>query len=194
MSLWTRRDMCVMAGGALPLLFFGQSAANAGQFSWPSAMTLAFDWMEKQFVPAAEAMPEARFFWAPPPSAGAFEGVRNFAEQIMHVCQVNAALAGAIVGKDISKDAALAAPSDKGITRAAVLQYLHSTMPFAREACLSIDDSNARLPLKHPLSGMMVTRLDLAFGIVGHPIDHYGQMAVYLRMNNIVPPASRNSQ
>jgi hypothetical protein len=27
--------------------------------------------------------------------------------------------------------------------------------------------------------------------IAGHCFDHYGQMVVYLRMNGIVPPASR---
>jgi len=195
MSHWTRRDMCVAAGSALPVVLFGQSATNnAGQFSWASAMTLVFDWMEKQFVPAAEAMPETRFFWAPSPSAGAFEGMRNFSEQIVHVCQVNAALAGAILGKDISKEPALTAPPDKGTTRAAVLQYLHSTMAFAREACLSIEDNNARLPIKHPIMDITVTRLDLAVVIIAHSFNHYGQMVEYLRMNNIVPPASRNSQ
>ncbi len=28
-------------------------------------------------------------------------------------------------------------------------------------------------------------------GLTGHPYDHYGQMVEYLRMNNIIPPASR---
>jgi hypothetical protein len=28
---------------------------------------------------------------------------------------------------------------------------------------------------------------------VAHMLDHYGQMVEYLRMNGIVPPASRNS-
>jgi hypothetical protein len=36
----------------------------------------------------------------------------------------------------------------------------------------------------------MTTRLALATTIIGHPLDHYGQMIVYLRMNNIIPPAS----
>jgi len=27
--------------------------------------------------------------------------------------------------------------------------------------------------------------------MISHPFDHYGQMVVYLRMNNIIPPASR---
>jgi len=31
-----------------------------------------------------------------------------------------------------------------------------------------------------------------AFGLA-HMMDHYGQMVVYLRMNGIVPPASRGN-
>jgi len=195
MNLWTRRDMCVMAGGALPLLVYGQNAANnSEQMSWSSVMTLVFDWMEKPFVQTAEAMPEAKFFWTPAPSLGAFQDVRNFSEQIVHVSQVNAALAGAMLGKDISKDPALTAPSEKGATRAAVLQYLYSSLALARQACLSINDSNARLPLKHPLMDLTTTRVDLATVIIAHSFNHYGQMVEYLRMNNVVPPASRSSQ
>jgi hypothetical protein len=35
------------------------------------------------------------------------------------------------------------------------------------------------------------SRLNLATGAVSHAFDHYGQMVEYLRMNGIVPPASR---
>jgi len=34
--------------------------------------------------------------------------------------------------------------------------------------------------------------MSMAMIVVGHGFDHYGQMVVYLRMNGIVPPASRN--
>jgi uncharacterized damage-inducible protein DinB len=34
-------------------------------------------------------------------------------------------------------------------------------------------------------------RLHLATFAVAHAFDHYGQMVEYLRMNGIVPPASR---
>ena len=152
---------------------------------------MVFDWMEKQFVPTAEAMPEAKFFWAP--TIGAFQGVRNYAEQIVHVSDVNAALSEAILGRDISKDPDLTPPPDKGATRAAVLLYMHNALVLARKALLSIDEKNARLPLKHPLMDLMTTRLALAMVIVAHSFNHYGQMVEYLRMNNIVPPSSRNA-
>jgi hypothetical protein len=36
-----------------------------------------------------------------------------------------------------------------------------------------------------------VSRLTPAVLNVGHDFDHYGQMVEYLRMNGIIPPASR---
>jgi hypothetical protein len=38
---------------------------------------------------------------------------------------------------------------------------------------------------------MKTSRLSLASFATTHPFDHYGQMVEYLRMNGIVPPASR---
>ena len=35
------------------------------------------------------------------------------------------------------------------------------------------------------------TRGGMAAMALAHMMDHYGQMVVYLRMNGIVPPASR---
>jgi len=37
------------------------------------------------------------------------------------------------------------------------------------------------------------SRLHRATFAVAHAFDHYGQMVEYLRMNGIVPPASRGS-
>jgi len=41
------------------------------------------------------------------------------------------------------------------------------------------------------LAEMLLRRLAMATLVVGHCFDHYGQMVEYLRMNGIVPPASR---
>ena len=41
--------------------------------------------VEKEFVSAAEAMPEDKFDFAPPATAGEFKGVRSFSAQIKHV-------------------------------------------------------------------------------------------------------------
>jgi uncharacterized damage-inducible protein DinB len=44
-----------------------------------------------------------------------------------------------------------------------------------------------------PPEGSKSTRLHLATFAVAHAYDHYGQMVEYLRMNGIIPPASRGS-
>ena len=40
-----------------------------------------------------------------------------------------------------------------------------------------------------PQSGS--TRMELGIVSVAHPFNHYGQIVEYLRINNIIPPASR---
>jgi hypothetical protein len=45
--------------------------------------------MEKEFVDAAEAMPEDKFDFAPPAAAGDFKGVRSFGAQVKHVADAN---------------------------------------------------------------------------------------------------------
>ena len=144
------------------------------------------DWMEQQFVPAAEAMPEDKFFWAP--ASGEFRGVRNFAEQLIHVAEVNFALYATILGESPYKDS----PTEAMKTRSAVLQYLKDSFAHTHRAFSSITEQNAKLPIKHPLFDMITTRMGLGIVAIAHPFDHYGQIVEYLRMNNVVPPASRN--
>jgi len=144
------------------------------------------DWMEQQFVPAAEAMPEDKFFWAP--ASGEFHDVRNFAEQLIHVAEVNFALSAAILGESPHQ----ASPAEKLKNRSAVLQYLKDSFTHTHQAFSSITEQNAKLPIKHPLFDMITTRMGLGIVAIAHPFDHYGQIVEYLRMNNMVPPASRN--
>jgi len=35
---------------------------------------------------------------------------------------------------------------------------------------------------------------DLAYGLIEHSGEHYGQLVVYYRMNGLVPPESRPNQ
>jgi hypothetical protein len=41
------------------------------------------------------------------------------------------------------------------------------------------------------LFGMKLARGSVGTFSTAHPFDHYGQMVEYLRMNGIIPPASR---
>jgi uncharacterized damage-inducible protein DinB len=76
-------------------------------------------------------------------------------------------------------------------TKSAILTYLKDSFAYVHKAVQTIDDKNLVEPLKSPFGEGSVTRLGLATSVAAHGFDHYGQMVEYLRMNGIVPPASR---
>jgi uncharacterized damage-inducible protein DinB len=145
--------------------------------------------IEHEFVPAADAMPEDKFGFAP--SAGEFKGVRNYGEQIKHVAAVNYIFGAAILGEKVPVDVGDESGPASLKTKAEILTYLKESFAYVHKAVLTINDKNLVEPLKSPFGEGTVTRLSLATSVAAHGSDHYGQMVVYLRMNGIVPPASR---
>jgi uncharacterized damage-inducible protein DinB len=144
------------------------------------------DGMSKEFVDAAEAMPEDKFNFAPPASAGEFKGVRSFGEQVKHVAEANWYFFG---GPDMTPDQAKAkqATIEKLSSKVEIIQALKDSLTQGRTFIGGITAENAFVMTANGTRGGMA-----AFGIA-HMMDHYGQLVVYLRMNGIVPPASRGS-
>ena len=142
--------------------------------------------MEQQFVSAAEAMPDDKYNFAPPASLGEFKGVRTFAQQIKHVAESNYYFFG---GSDFTEAQAKAMSDsiDKLTTKADIVKALKDSFVRAHAYVDAITPENAFVQTEHGTRAGMAT-----FGIA-HVMDHYGQLVVYLRMNGIVPPASRGT-
>ncbi|HWY23136.1 MAG TPA: DinB family protein [Candidatus Acidoferrum sp.] len=145
--------------------------------------------MEHEFVPAAEAMPEEKFGFAP--TGGEFKGVRTFGQQIKHVAAVNYELGAAILEEKPPVDIGDESGPASITTKADILKYLHDSFVYVHRAVQTITDKNMVETVKSPFGEGKVSRLGLATTVAWHGFDHYGQMVVYLRMNGIVPPASR---
>ncbi|MGB6476071.1 MAG: DinB family protein [Candidatus Sulfotelmatobacter sp.] len=145
--------------------------------------------LEHDLVPAAEAMPEDKFGFAP--STGEFKGVRTFGEQIKHISAVNYELGAAILSEkppvDIGDESGPASVTSK----ADILKYLTDSFVYVHKAINTINEKNLTGTVKSPFGEYKVTRLSLATTVAWHGFDHYGQMVEYLRMNGIVPPGSR---
>ena len=138
--------------------------------------------MEKQFVSAAEAMPEDKYNFAPAPTLGEFKGVRSFGDQVKHVAETNG-----YFFHDPTKPMVDNSPNiEKLKTKAEIVQALKDSFVQAHAYVDSITAENAFVMTEHGTRAGMA-----AFG-VAHLMDHYGQLVVYLRMNGIVPPASRS--
>lgn len=146
--------------------------------------------VEREFVPLVEAMPSAQFSFAP--TKGEFKGVRTFAQQATHVATTLYMISSAIMSE---RNPVETGENENGAaslkSKEQVDKYVKDAFQYAHRAMKSLNDGNLEGMVKSPFGSGETTRLSLAVTAVSHCYDHYGQMAVYLRMNGIIPPASR---
>ncbi len=146
--------------------------------------------VEREFVSAAEAMPEDKYEFAP--TNGEFKGVRNFATQVKHVAAVNYMVGSSMLGEkapvEVSDENGPASIKSK----AEIVKFLKDSFAYMHKAVAATNEQNAVESIKNPFGEGTATRLGMSTLIVGHCFDHYGQMVEYLRMNGIIPPASRS--
>ena len=145
--------------------------------------------MEKQIVGAADAMPTDKFNFAP--TQGDFKGVRTFAQQVKHIAAVNYMIAAAILSEKPPVDLGGENGPDNITSKADVVKFLKDSFTYLHKAANSIDENNVLGLVQGPFGPYKASRLGLSIIAISHPFDHYGQMVEYLRMNNIIPPASR---
>jgi uncharacterized damage-inducible protein DinB len=166
----------------------GQAASPPPAKTPGDALNFDLGIAEHDFVPAAEAMPEDKYSFAP--SNGEFKGVRTFAEQIKHVAAGNYAFGASILGEKPPVDTGGENGPDSVKSKAEIMKFLNDSFAYLHKALASVTEKNELDQIESPF-GMKVARLTLASFSTTHPFDHYGQMVEYLRMNGIVPPASR---
>lgn len=148
---------------------------------------------EGQFVGLAKAMPAGKYDFAP--SAAIFastqktdylspnnQGVRSFGQMVAHVAQANYFYGGQIGAMKPDVDVkAIGALKDKD----QIVAALEKSFAFVRQAMGTLTSQNAFESVRGT-----ATRASTAGQVIAHGFDHYGQLAEYLRMNGIIPPAS----
>jgi len=140
--------------------------------------------VEKEIVGAADAMPADKYNFAP--TQGEFKGVRTFGQQVKHLAEANYEF---FDGWNAPGTAVKEADIEKLTSKDDIMKALKDSYTYAHGALSTITAANA---FTIEGSGTQKwTRGGTAAFCVAHSMDHYGQMVVYLRMNGIVPPASR---
>jgi len=161
------------------------------------ALMRTFGSQEYEFRSAAETMPEDRYSFRPvvPVAAGnAATSVgptqlRSFGDQVKHVACANFAFAAELDGKTPPDNCENGGPNPAK-TRAELLTYLRNSFAAMNASLNAITSKNMYDPIEGRYAGPN-TRLGLAGTAIWHVADHYGQIVLYLRLNGIVPPASR---
>ena len=128
---------------------------------------------KEQMGKIADAMPEDKFAFKATPAQ------RSYGEQIMHVAGANVMLFKAL--------------GSKATAKAEILKALADSYDFGIAAVKEQTDATMLQAVQGPAFLGSSTRARVSYFVLNHAMDIYGQMAVYLRLNGIVPPASRNS-
>jgi uncharacterized damage-inducible protein DinB len=119
----------------------------------------------------ADELPASLFDYKPA------QDVRTIAEVLRHVAFWNQYVADRARGKK-ADDSSNELPKEKFATKAQILAALNRSANEASEALKKGSSEASEL-------------IALVVPFIEHNCEHYGQLAVYGRLNGIVPPASR---
>jgi uncharacterized damage-inducible protein DinB len=178
-------------GSATVLAQAPQGARGGGQGAGrgpaaPACTTLACDvladWERTRqlIVNIADAMPADKFSYKPTPAQ------RTYGEQVMHIVQVDLKLLSTLGAK-------APAPSInmQATTKADVMAALRQSFDYGAAVLKEFDDQRLLERVASlPFMGPTASRARVIYFSMQHSQDIYGQMAVYLRLNDITPPAS----
>jgi hypothetical protein len=133
----------------------------------------------------ADAMPGEKYGYKPTPAQ------QSFGERVLHVAQINLMLLQAL-GAKASAPAIDMNATSKTASMAAVQRVGEYGVAVIRE--FGDQGLVARIDSPGPMGWFMgpkVSRQRVLYFLMTHSQDTYGQLVVYLRLNGITPPASR---
>ncbi|MEO8258631.1 MAG: DinB family protein [Acidobacteriota bacterium] len=142
------------------------------------------DWTSQKtsLTKISEAMPAEKYGFKSTPAQ------RNFGEQVLHIAEANVVQMGRLGAKSPAPVINM-----KETARGAILQALADSFDYGTAVIKEQTDQTLLLPAGPSRFSFFgpSTRTRVAYYVMGHTWDIYGQMVVYLRLNGIVPPASQ---
>ena len=112
---------------------------------------------------------------------------RGFAEQLLHVAGSNDLYTDVAKRKKPADDES----REHFKTKAAVVAYIKKSFADGAAAIQEKGDKGMLEMVVEPEGGRAVPLPDLAYGLIEHTGEGYGQLVVYYRVAGMVPPESR---
>jgi hypothetical protein len=159
------------------LVMLGHAYAASAQTPKPEPThrdVLLRHWSEigDKVVKMAEEFPEDKYEFKPVPA------VRSFADNLRHVAFWNTYVTAMVKGEKLDPKIN-ELPKAQYATKASIVKALRG----------SLDEATALIKAGPATPSAKLT--DLLTSFIEHSGEHYGQLVVYYRLNNLVPPASR---
>ena len=129
----------------------------------------------------ARAMPEDKYGFKPVPEE------QSFGERVLHVAQVNVSLLQGLGAKTPPP-----AIDPKATSKTEAMGAVQKVGDYGIAVIKEFSDQQLTGRVESPwFMGPMASRQRILYFLMMHSQDTYGQLVVYLRLNGIVPPASR---
>jgi uncharacterized damage-inducible protein DinB len=128
---------------------------------------------------AAQAMPAAKYGFKPTAAQW------TFAQVVIHIADDNRITCAAIAGT-APDSAAKLAPTDPKAKLVAALQH---SLAVCDSALAHVSDATLGDTVTY--YGDKAPRAAAVLGLIADWSDHYGQQAIYLRLNGVLPPTAR---
>ena len=184
MLRWVKCFAVIVVLCGLPV--FAQDAAKKNETKpkpTDSQIVLA-QWNEigRKLTAMAEDFPEDKYEYKPTPE------VRTFAEQLLHVAGGMYYFTNPVLGQPVPQDDP---KRTQYKTKADVVAYVKKAIADGAAVIKSKGDKGMADWTADPESKQQLHVADLAYGLIEHSGEHYGQLVVYYRTAGMVPPESR---
>ena len=160
---------------------WAQDDAKTASLSPSQAVLEAWNDLGRKLIAMAEDFPEEKYDFKPVPAQ------RSFAEQLLHVAGSNDLFTAVAKGEKPVDDESRANYK----TKAAVVAYVTKSFADGATVIKSTGDAGMAKTVVTAESHQTVPLADLAYGLIEHSGEHYGQLVVYYRVAGLVPPESR---
>src|SRR6266487_579962 len=151
----------------------------------PELKVVLDSWNEvgRKLIAMAEDFPEDKYDFKPTPAQ------RSFAEQLLHAANANYYFINPATGKKMPAEEDPKRADYK--TKAAVVAFVKKSFEDGAAAIKMKGDKGLSDLVVDPFANQQVRVSDMAWGLLEHSGEHYGQLAVYYRVAGLVPPESR---
>jgi uncharacterized damage-inducible protein DinB len=163
-----------------------QQKGDASKALPSSSQIVLAQWNEvgRKLIAMADDFPEDRYEFKPKPE------MRSFAEQLLHATGSMEYFTAPVQGKAPSKESENPSRATYK-TKADVVAFVKKEVEDGAAAIKAKGDKGLADWITDPDSKQQMHVSDLAYGIIEHSGEHYGQLVVYYRLSGLVPPESR---
>lgn len=178
--------LAFVAGLSSPSAFAREKGTAAKASPAPSSSQVVLSqWNEigKKLINMAEDFPEDKYDFRP------VQGVRSFAEILLHVSNAMYFFTNPALGQKMP--AAEDPKRENYRSKPEIAAFVKKCVDDGAAAIKNKGDKGMAEWFADPESKRQIQFSDLAYGLIEHSGEHYGNLVVYYRLNNLVPPESR---